>query len=579
MAKFLLICKKTPAGSTLNQETALHLSSKIIPGNITPNPPEVVVEDDRLEYAIFNPVSIVTRKPGVICMGACFSEKKQNWTQPMDPKPYGSFALCRFNASHLELVSDMVASQTIWYYHDENQFLASTSQRAILFFLDGFQLNTDVLPWMLSNGTIGPGFSWDKRLKCVSPDGEVLLDRKTWKITVTDNPISLQITEGTKAYHKNRTDELLESVIGDMDFPESKWVLSLSGGYDSRALLLYLKNRQKTRCVTWGLNSLMDQSLSDAYVAREITKVFNLPFRFFSLDNANVSFKDTFERFLIASEGRTDHIAGYSDGLELWKQLFESGIEGMLRADQVYETKNIKTPEDTIKVNGITSLDQFSNTKIFKKYGLATLTWPEGLGLRKGESVIDWSARLYHNFRLPYLQAPLNTIKTCYVEMSSPFLSRPVINNAYSLPDEFRFKKLLFKEIVESKTPDIPFATYNASHKLTDLISTTEAVKFLRNELKDGLGKNILPDEIIRFLIEKLPTGGSNLHKKTERKKFMAVLKQFFLVKTFKGLSPKKKNKTEVNLNLVAFRAVISLRTAAMFDADSIEVPVMAQKN
>ncbi|MEZ4774693.1 MAG: hypothetical protein R3D00_16025 [Bacteroidia bacterium] len=579
MAKFLLLCRKShSAAPLLNQENASYISSQIIPDNITPNAPEIVQVDSGLEYAIFNPVSIITRQPGAICMGAGFPERGKSWMQPGDPKPYGSFALSRFNATQLELVADMVASQTIWYYHDENLFLASTSQRAILYFLEGFQLNTDVLPWMLSNGTLGPGFSWDKRLQCVPPDATVTLNRETWKLETVENPIKLQITEGTRAFHKNQTDEVLEEIVGNMDFPEDKWVLSLSGGYDSRALLLYLKNRRKTRCVTWGLTSYLKHHLSDAYVAKSLTEHFNLPFRFFSLDNSQVSFHELFRRFLIASEGRTDHIAGYSDGLDLWKQLFESGIEGMLRADQVYETKNILSVEETIKVNGIVSLDQYSNTKIFKKFGLGTLTWPEGLWLKQGESLIDWSARLYHNFRLPYLQAPLNAIKTCYVEMASPFLSRPIVNNAYSLPDELRFKKRLFRDIVESKTPDIPFATFNASHKLTDLVSTKEATEFLKAELKNGLGRNVLPDAIIQFLIDKLRPANSDLKKKSEKKKLLETIKQLIGTKTPLGMS-KKKNKNTINLNLVAFRAVISLRAIELLSMDRIKTTSFAQKN
>ncbi|MEZ4826767.1 MAG: hypothetical protein R3C61_10820 [Bacteroidia bacterium] len=563
MAKFLLICRKEDTAPLLSPELGAYISSQIIPDNITPNPAEILAVDENLEYAIINPVSIVGKTANAVCLGAAFADDGVRWDKPFDPKPIGSFSLFRFDAGHVELVTDMVASQTIWYYHDNSTFIASTSQRAILLFLNGFELNRDVLPWMLSTGTLGPGFAWDKRLKSVSPDGTVVLDRENWKVTATTPEIGLNIQEGELAYHRNLTDEVLEETIGSMSFPEDKWVISLSGGYDSRALLLYLHNRRKIKCVTWGLSNVLDHHLSDAYVARSLTEHFNLPFRFFTLD-AKVSFETLFNRFFTASDGRTDHIAGYSDGLDLWRQLFESGVEGMLRADQVYETKNIHSIEDTIKVNGIIGLDQYSNTRIFEKYGLAKLTWPEGLWLKQGESLIDWSARLYHSFRLPYLQAALNTIKTCYLEMCSPFLSRPVIENAYSLPDEYRFKKVLFKEIVTLKTPDIPFATYNASHKIADLIATPEAVAFIERELKAGLNKHVLPDEILQFLISRLRIANSDLNKKSEKKKFLKGLKERLGIKNIKSFG-KKALPAEINLNLVAFRAVLCLRAAKDF--------------
>ena len=52
--------------------------------------------------------------------------------------PDGSYALFRSDENKVELITDVVGSRTIWYVRTEDAFIASTSQRAIIFFSSGF---------------------------------------------------------------------------------------------------------------------------------------------------------------------------------------------------------------------------------------------------------------------------------------------------------------------------------------------------------------------------------------------------------------------------------------------------------
>ena len=59
---------------------------------------------------------------------------------PGSAPPDGSYALIRCSADEIELVADIAASRAVWYYHDDDVFLASSSQRALVALLGDFEL-------------------------------------------------------------------------------------------------------------------------------------------------------------------------------------------------------------------------------------------------------------------------------------------------------------------------------------------------------------------------------------------------------------------------------------------------------
>ena len=94
-----------------------------------------------------------------------------------------------------------------------------------------------------------------------------------------------------------------------------------------------------------------------------------------------------------------------------------------------------------------------------------------------------WRDRLYHSFRIPTILAALNDVKTPYVEILSPFLSRPIIMAARALPDRLRTDKLLFKRIVRSMGPRIPFAKRSATWQIGDILKLPDAQEAVFDEL------------------------------------------------------------------------------------------------
>ena len=181
MSKIILICFKDCVQNPYSNVDVEILSKRLTPDNISPRP-LLIIDKNGIFICIFNPSKSLPIKNTSVCMGNLI-DPKDNWWEPMGKVPDGSYALFRSDENTVELVSDIVASRTIWYIQTENIFIASTSQRAIVFFLQDFNLNKAVISWILSSGTLGPGLSWDNRIQCLRGNTSLFLDRSSWKLT------------------------------------------------------------------------------------------------------------------------------------------------------------------------------------------------------------------------------------------------------------------------------------------------------------------------------------------------------------------------------------------------------------
>ena len=133
MSKVIYVClneRKTHRFSKRNLEL---LADRLTPDNITALPPKIV-EDDGIVYCVFNPSNSVLAENSSVCLGDAIG-REANWWEPLQGYPDGSYALFRGNSKYVEVVSDVVASRTIWYFKNDDVFISSTSQRAIIYFL------------------------------------------------------------------------------------------------------------------------------------------------------------------------------------------------------------------------------------------------------------------------------------------------------------------------------------------------------------------------------------------------------------------------------------------------------------
>ena len=559
MAKCIYICSR----ETLSPFTGrkLHdICERLSPDNITPHKPRVLVNKD-IGYGIMNPTSTHSESSTSLLMGQLFN-KNDNWNVPLQEFPDGSYALFRNGEEYCEIVSDPVASRTIWYYFDKDIFVASTSQRAIVMYLGNFEFDERVIPWMLSTGTIGPGFSWDKRIKRVPADSSIILEKKTWSVTTKSEPIEFSPVIRTDEQHETLLLESIRATFKSLSLDYSKWVLPLSGGYDSRGILCFLLDNnvdnQSLRTVTWGLKSSLEVKGNDAFVARELASRINVTNTYYANDFSEESLDRIINRFVLNGEGLTDNVSDYLDGFKMWKTIFEDGIEGIIRGDEGFGCHQYLSSIVMRFNQSCITCSEISNLKNYRKYGFSLQEIPQHLKQRKGETLSSWRDRLFHEHTLPTLFSALTDLKLAYIEQINPLLSKKILQQVRHLPDHLRTEKFLFKKIVDSLSPDIDYATSASSASLSEIFKEKQMVAILKNELSSNSAKSLFSADFLEFIRKGIKSKGKIKTPKTVSYSLISSLKKYvrrFLKNTFKG-----KFLSGIDPNVLAFRVLLICR-------------------
>lgn len=559
MSKFIFICQKNV---TDERETVEKICNNIKPDNLDPNKPIVIKNtDDKITLGIFNPNESNLINGINICLGYVDTDE---WYKVGSEVPDGNFALVRSNSDYVELISDIVASRTIWYVHTDEYFIASTSQRMLVSYLGSYTPNDEVISWMLSTGTLGCGLSWDKRIKCIPGDSRLTLNRSTWELNLVTEDIEFREEKASYSSHKTKLEKAIRNNITNMNIDFSHWALPLSGGYDSRGILLNLKRGSELKTLTWGLESSINESGSDAYVAKQLSEKMNLEHRYYHTDlSPNEDIQVIFERFLKIGEGRTDNIGGYLDGFNIWNILYNDGIQGVIRGDEGFGWVPVKTEAEALSKNGIMFMDEYDNLKSLL-HELPVNKLPEHLQKRENESLEGWRDRLYHQFRIPTVLSALNDLKLSHVELINPLLSKEILLSARTLPDKLRTDKRLFKEIVDSFKVDVPYAKFGSNMGIKSIFKQDNVVSEIKKELQLS---SLLPKQLIDFITDKMQSVDSQKKVLSKKEKMVRNVKASMpaFVKDFL----KRNIPTNIDVNMLGFRAYIIVKMNEILISDA----------
>ena len=457
------------------------LNRSLAADDIEPRPP-TVVHRAGLTAAVLNP-SGATRVQGASLAIGTLLEPAGDWHAPRAPLPDGSYALLRADDTHVELAADGVASRTLWYALTDRELIASTSQRAIVTLLGSFEPNRDVLPWMLSSGTLGPSGGWDARLTRVQPGERVLLDRARWRLQSSVEPTEL-VAEPTLSHdaHLERLRSTVIDACRRWSFDARKWILTLSGGADSRSLLCLLRERGMGT-VTWGLPHSEEKDGNDAQVAREVARILGVSHRFIPIEAEGSDPETVLGRFLALGEGRVDRISGYVDGFRVWKTLFEEGFHGVIRGDHAFGSGRVRSAYAVRSKTSLTTLADYFAANEIEALELPDQLLPEALMRAPGETMAAWRDRLFRLSRIPTFLAALTDLKTAHLDVGNPLLARSVLDCVRALPDELRTDKRLWREFVRSQLPEVAIARRVAIPSVTDFLTQRRVLQLLLDEL------------------------------------------------------------------------------------------------
>lgn len=570
MAKSIYIYSREILPASVGQ-LLYEICRNLAPDNITPNDPRVMVHGN-IAYGIMNPTNSLLESGTSLLMGQIF-EKVENWGVPLQDFPDGSYALFRNGDDYGEIVSDPVASRAIWYYKDEELFIASTSQRAIIMFLGSYEFDERIIPWMLSTGTLGPSFTWDKRIKRIPADSSIILNKTDWSVIIKSNPIVLDPVERSDEQHEIQLRETLNSSFKSINLDWSRWVLPLSGGYDSRGILCLLldsdSNNRTLRTITWGLKSSKNVEGNDASVAGNLANQLKVANIYYSNDLSEEPIEIIIDRFILVGEGLIDNLSDYLDGFGMWKAVFESGIEGIVRGDEAFGWVPVSSSL-AVRLNDTCCLcSDFSNLKDYRKYGFSLQELPRNLCKKEGETLSTWRDRVFQVYSQSVIQSALSDLKLSYVEQINPLLSKKILQQVRQLPDHLRNDRLLFKKIVKSLSPEIDFSTSASSTPPEEILKRRHMVKLLENELNSENARRIFPSEFLDFvkkgIISRDQPVPANGGSSQVRSSFKKIIPQFV-----KDVIRSEIALPVIDSNLLAFRVFMICKMFQTLSNDSI---------
>jgi hypothetical protein len=570
---FVLTCWRATASRRYTADDLREVAYSIAPSNISPNTP-VFHEHPGLALAILNPVTSVVKKGGCACLGMLL-DSHEDWWKPALTSPDGSYAICRSNDGCVELVTDDFGSRPLWYVQTPDVFLASTSQRAIVRLLGDFSLNPRAVSWMLSSGCLGPEDSWDNRLRRVPPGTRLSLDRHTWDLTASrmaqvDESDAVPITETDQV---RKMSEALSQTFEALDLSVPDWRLPLSGGKDSRCLLVYLRRAGHwPKCITWGMEQARLKEKSDAYIAARVAEAVGVEHEYFAVDRPREPRTHALGRYVATCEGLIDHVSAYVDGLDMWRELFESGVVGVMRGEIAMGWYVVKAPQQGRR-SIVPSVADYSESSVIKRLALPDQTWPEHLLQQPGETAQQHADRLYFEIRLPRVLAPLNHLKCAYVEVAEPLLSRAVARVTRRILLTGRAIPVL-RELTEHEGPQLPFATASALASVERCVRETAFAQEVKRELSSATAKKVLSDDALELLVRGMEARSSNRGLAWK----VALHSASRLAPSLARRAGTRAMPVSVLPYELAFRAYIASRTVEMFTLDAQTVPVSRRR-
>lgn len=442
-----------------------------------------------------------------LCQGKIYGAA-EGWAKPGAAFPDGSYALIRENAGFLEAVSDPTASRTLWYYFDDEVFVVSNSQRMITLYVGRFAFDPAVVPWILATGALGFGMSYSRHLRILPPASGALLDKAAWSLRLTEGEIRFAADPRPPEAHRGALRAALDDTLAAFG-PEDarRAIISLSGGADSRAIAALLARAgpaRRWRSLSGGPEEAQRTPNTDAFVAAQVAARLGLDHRYIATHDSNEPSETIINRFILASEGRVDHLEGYLDGLVNFRALAAEGIEVMIRGDTCFGGPRWAPAESDLAMRRTISLllcGEIVNLQPrLAAFGLEGQAIPEALARRDGESLLAWRDRVYLLFRATTVLSALTETKAVLIDVVNPLLSRRSLEVACALPDAMRFDKALFREVIRDFVPDLPFAQHHGGRTMIDVLRRPAARRLLAASLDTATARDAFGDRLVDWI-------------------------------------------------------------------------------
>jgi asparagine synthetase B (glutamine-hydrolysing) len=394
-----------------------------------------------------------------------------------------------------------------------------------------------------------------------------MFDCQSWSIKIRSKPIAFVASTLPDIELSKTLAGMVRDVLAKIDIDFSKTALPLSGGFDSRALLMMLKDRGLNRCITWGRAASQNDTRNDAYLAKRVATHFGAEHRYFVTDpdTSNETIDNIFRRFLIAGEGRVARISGYTDGLAVWKTLFEQNIEGVIRGDQLFGGDPVAEEFDVRKDARLTVFADYENLPDAASLDLPSQCISDQLLRNPDETLDTWRERTYEAYTVPVMMAGLTELKSSYVEVINPLLSRSIVEYCRILPDSLRTYNKFWHEFVLARSPDIPIAETAAPTPLHIFLRKKEVVDVIFGELESLDRPSIISSKLVRLISTGVEVSAEQAVKRNRLKRAISPL----VPPSVRFLAHRFRKNNSLDINILAFRAFMVCKMCRMLHRDA----------
>jgi len=430
----------------------------------------------------------------------CGAAANGSWWEVGGPVPDGSFVLLRGNADTLEVATDYAGSRSVWHARLECGGMAvSTSFELIVAILGEFALDSRTLGWFLSSGSNGPRRTWSKQIKPLARNSCLRVRCSADGVSVHTARIERE-AEKLPSYDADRLRADLLETLGDYEFGDGPWLVGLSGGYDSRAILRGTGHIKNLKCVTWVDEAAPRLEDTDVAIARRLAdeagreheiKTIRRPESAQELEKA-------LRRFVRYSDGRADNILAYVDGMAVWDDFASGDAAGILRGDELFGS-SIAIRASRIRHN--MNLDCFhdfgasgAQRELAARYSHNV---SGNLLRREGESVSQWRLRLRADFEIPVVYSALNNLRSRFIESCCPLLHRHLVQIANSIECRHLDERSLYTQAVAPMYADIPVAVMRSTLDQETFLRFPVVTETLLNHLQSDFARDILGSRCI----------------------------------------------------------------------------------
>ena len=573
MADFILACvREGRTGRLPTLEQLEQVASLLAPSNISPRPTRLI-ETHGLRAAIVNPTENGVRvAEGGLLLGGVIGQAGRWWDVASEP-PDGTYALARYSGATVELLSDATASRTLWYARDEERLVVSTSQRAVVALLGDFDLDPAAVSWLLSSGSLGPECSWDSRLRRLPGDARLVLDRRTWLVTLEQRPGVFEPVARHREEHLGLLRDAIAWSCSALDIDTDRWLLPLSGGLDSRMILAFMaRSGRPPRCVTWTTRESLRNPMSDAFIARLVARRFGAEHDYALLGNSQKVDGAALQHFVEAGEGGTDEFAAYVDGLAMWGGFFAAGVSGVIRGDEpLGARRRAASLVGARRAGAGTMVADYPEGHLIRRLGLVDQDWPERLKPRSDEGFEPYRDRMSHEGMIPKALAPLSELKCRYLEVVNPLLSRRILAVVRTFPDELRMYGRAFSAIVDRESRPIPYARFASTPAPSWYLADEGIVTAIVAELTSDAAQSLLSEEAALTLLAAMASPSHS--PAMVRSRVIAVMKVLRVAlpsHVAYRLTPRYQGPEPLTAMQLAFRATIASKTVALLGRDAV---------